>query len=518
MEEQPAGDAATGFQVQRATPSEFAIRGKYRKAASELKMIFFDLDSSAVDTDEQAKIPALATPPGAPLTLRSSGSEEGPGTHNAALTDQRMRAVTKRLHDAGWLGTPTLETVPGLAEGDLDYRRMRSVEVRQTGTPSSLPDCHLGPAANDCGAAPNPFTTALDQSTRMVDKAIAEVPKWRTDATVKRLLDQLFGGPAAERDVVSNLGLLKGQFANMAPFNGSTGHRCVDQCDSLCIGGALAYNRGRGAGAGALMTLCPGFMSLPDVVERASGLIHEGAHATAGFAARDVAYRWERLLAPSMVTGQARLSKDVALNNADSYAMLVVLINNPGSIPLGPAAQDTFTSAFTPVQREAIELALAWMQAWVINTRSQIAGLYGEVHATMRRPAAPGTSPWQSAGAELLMRDVARNFGLTAPPRRPKMHDEVAVAGIADRYADMGRTLRGALDVQKAPGADTTWQSGPGARVEVGSGFFALPVQPAAELLLRRLVRATATVPTYRRAAYVELVLKVRAMLGTPSP
>ena len=139
-----------------ARAGEFAIEGLPGNAAADTKLIFFQLDKADIsDPGEQAKIPVLAAPPTANLTLRGTASEEGPSGHNTALAKKRIDAVSKALRDAGHTGTHTRDE-SGTGEGDIDYRRKRSVEVIPAGSASSEPPTARPSAPRRTTAEPRP--------------------------------------------------------------------------------------------------------------------------------------------------------------------------------------------------------------------------------------------------------------------------------------------------------------------------------------------------------------------------
>ncbi len=515
--QQPTGNVQRDT-AQRATPTEFAIRDKFPGAAGEPGLLFFDMNSAALDTAERTKIPALAAPPGQALVLRGSASEEGASGVNTALTGQRIAAVSQELRDAGHTSTRTPEVLPQAGAGNIDYRRARHVEVRVSGTPSTQPDCSTGVDANDGGPAPNPFTAALNRAEGMLDTAIGAVGSAAAVAPLRGLgvttpadgpLTTLFGSVSTAGAVLGNLGLIRAHLANMLPFTAppaSTpdqampGHRCVNTCDALCASGAIAYNEGNGAGAS--MTLCPGFMSDPDLDERAAVLVHEGSHGTTGLTTSDQSYHWQRLI--------TQLPPALALANADSYTALVRLLDAPGSITLGPAAPDTHGGGMSATEQQQADNAVAWLEQWLMGTQSEVSSLYGVIDES--RPA--GT--WTNGYYEDTMTLLAPRFGLTAPPAVPPHTDQVAVAGIADRYQQLLAAVSGGpLHLEKSAAPATTWS---GSSVQLGTDFFAATSADRVDLLLRTLIAIESTIPTTRRGTYAGYVHDVvtHGNLGSP--
>jgi hypothetical protein len=495
------GQGGDGTAVQRATSADWAIRGKFHGAAGVPGTLFFDMNETTPDAAEQGKLPALATPPGDALTLKGTSSEEGPGL-NAGVVNARIAAVSAGLAAAGHTGVRTPEPKPLAGAGNIDYRRARSVEVRKTGAVSPTPDCSAGPQPNDGGPAPSPFTTALARAHDIIAAARAKLAA--PDATTTALVAQLFGSaPGVAATVNANLGAIDGQLTNMTPFGGTSGHQCVNTCDAACGGGATAYNSGDGASA--MMTLCPVYMADPDLDSRASVLIHEGSHGTTGLTTNDQAYRWQRLI--------THLPPALALANADSYTALAQLLANPGSITLGPTTPDTH-GVMSPVEQGQVDDAVAWVQQWLIGTNSEISSLYGVVNES--RPA----GAWSNTYYQATMGLIAPLFGLHAPPPVPPQANQVAIAGINDRYDHLATAVSAQLNLVKDPGAATTWAPGPGATVWFGTGFFAAAgtARSRAELLLTAIINAASDIPAARRAAYRTAVLHivVHGAFGSP--
>jgi hypothetical protein len=493
-----------------ARKSEFAIEGRPEDSKSHTSLIFFDLDSAELAGDEPGKIAALATPPDRELTLRGTASEEGPAGHNTELVKHRIGNVSKALGDAGHTAGRTPKVEPAGGSGSIDYRRARSVEVILEGKKASQEDCSLGPQPNDCGAAPNGFTKGLARAKEMIKLTSDALKKSPPDAPVATALKNLFGGPTHTFDpatlptIQANLGKIAGQLDNMEPFGGTSGHRCVNLCDSACGGGATAYNTG--TGPSALMTLCPVFMSEPDADEQAATLIHEGSHGTAGLETDDRAYRWQRLV--------TRLPTSGSLANADSYSGLVQLCVNPGSVQLGPSEEDKAGAGMTDAAEvDAGRTAIAWLEQWLIGTQSQVSSLYGVAHESI------GTGSWTNDFYKARMAFLAPEFGLaSAPPAVPSEKDKEAIAGIADRYQKLFDVTQQPITMEKSADAATTWAPGPGSTVFLGTGFFGLGAKEQVDAMLEALIAQLPTIPAARRKAYVDVLHDVvtSASLGSP--
>ncbi len=487
--------------VQRAVSADFKIRGKWPGAPSESSTLFFDVAERTPDAVESAKIPPLASPPGRALTLKGTASEEGGAGANAAVVADRIAAVSSLLAAAGHTGVRTVEARPTAGVGNINYRRARVVEIRPTGAPSPTPDCSAGAAPNDCGPTPSPFTTALARGHMMIAAARSKIAGPPDPATTA-LLTRLFGGIGSVGTIDANLALIDGQLTNMVPFTPTHGHQCVNTCDALCGAGATAYNIGDGPTA--MMTLCPVFVSEPDLDERAAVLIHEGSHGTTGLTTGDQSYTWQRLI--------TQLPPALALSNADSYTAFIRLATSPGSITLGPSAPDTHSGGMTPPEQAAADRSVAWLEQWIMGTQSEVSALYGVAHESI------AAGSWTNSYYEATMTFVAPVFGLTAPPARPRKSDKVALAGIADRYEQLLNAVSRPLDLKKVGMPGTSWTPGPGTTVNLGATFFGLSARDQVTALLTALIAVQPAISPARAPHYIATVHNVEAHAGLGSP
>jgi hypothetical protein len=253
------------------------------------------------------------------------------------------------------------------------------------------------------------------------------------------------------------------------------------------------------------MTLCPTFMSDPDVDSRAGTLVHEGAHGTAGFATEDLAYAHERLI--------TFLSTADALRNTDSYVLFVRLLSVPGSVTVGPATPDVLGGGVTPAEETHVRRTTAWLEKWLIWAYQEIASLYSTINTSR------GAAAWTNSYYKATMALVAPHFGLTTPPTVPTMTDQVKVAAIHDRYLRMRSTMWSrAITVNKVAAGSTAWAAGPGSTVTVNAAFFGLTPRGQLDLLLARIVHATPDISAPLEPHYVALVDEIRVHQGGGSP
>ncbi len=476
--------------------TDFQIRGKSPDAASFPNKLFFDFNDSTLDAEEQAKIPALATPPGQVLSLNGFASEEGSG--NTALVNARIAAVNSALRDAGHNGTRTPIPKPRAGQGNLDYRSMRAVEVVTAGATPATRDCDA-PGAKDlpCGTA---FDTGKPEAERLIDKAVAALTASPLTADTIAALKAVGLAPANAPQLATNLGSIRGQLQNMV-----AGHQCHNaDCDGSCAGGATAYNNGDGTTA--MMTLCPIFVNEPSATERGDTLIHEGSHGTTGLITEDLAYRFQRLI--------SFLRPNEALANADSYSLFVRIIDDPSSVTVGPSNPDTLNGITDPTEQEDLHRAMAFVEKCIELSSSQIASLYDEVVAAQKNSA------WKNTFYEHMMSLIAPRFGLTAPRAVPNNRDRNAIAALADRFNQMfiASSDRTQLTFTKDAAIDS-WAAGPGADVTLSPAFFALPDIPSkADFLMTLLIEATPDISSGFVPRYLEVSKLIRQQMGGVEP
>ena len=348
----------------RTSTADFKVTGK-EDAPGDTMNIYFDLNSSTLDTGEEAKIPKIisAVTASGGVTLNGFISEDEP----AVLAAARIAAVDAALAKAKPPHTGVRAPVPQPTggAGHIEYRQVRRVEVLPTAVgapppPSAVASCAAGVTAS-CGTA---FTTAQPVALTMLTAATTALAAAPLAANTASLLTTLFGGVAAAPTVAGKLSALNAHITAMP-----SQLQCHNICDGSCTN--PAYNCGVGIGvpaadpchtpgSKAMMTLCPDFLSDSNVNHRAQTLIHEGSHGTAGLGTVDIAYGSER--------GIIALSPADALRNTDSYVLLVRNIHTPGSVTIGPAIPDKFIGGGTcPTGDPALCRALAHLEKWAVT-------------------------------------------------------------------------------------------------------------------------------------------------------
>jgi hypothetical protein len=304
--------------------------------------------------------------------------------------------------------------------------------------------------------------------------------------------------------------------AKMAALGAQVGalpaqHQCHSSCDAGCE--RPAYNKGTGIGAGgAVMTLCPAFLSSPDVSWRARVLIHESAHGTAGLAARDIAYANTRLI--------PYLSAADAVHNTDSYVLLAWLLYSPGSIAIGPSTPDTLVGiAPAGAEESAARRAVAFLESWLNYGDFDTGILYDTIHKAL--PPAPGWDPAATFNIE-TMHLIAPTFGLTdpgtvAPFVPPTAQDKQKVAAIHDRFDQMYKGVNWrVLTITKGAAGSDAWGSRGAAlprlaqAVTVGPAFFGMTPVDRIKHLVRLMATAMSGISAPFVPKYVDALDQIR--------
>ncbi|MFN0066387.1 MAG: DUF4157 domain-containing protein [Limisphaerales bacterium] len=469
--------------------------------------VFFARNDTALDLDGQIAVTLAGggRDTTKPFDLNGYVSEDegASAADRKTLADGRIKAVDAELQSVGHTAARNPKPKPDAGDGRLDYRNLRAVEIIPAGARPNTVDCKVTPASAPCSA---------DNETKLADtrtKAQEHLDKARrlmnsgTDAATNDLLDEFFGGAgggkgsgkAVAATLDGNLQKVRDQMDLAAK---PAGHKCGTLCDGACTV-AIAYNED--VGKAAKLTLCPTFVSA-DLRERSRNFIHEVAHATPaiGIAGKtagttDFAYRFERRL--------TRLNPAQALANSDSYSLFVMLVADPAFTRPPRPVDKVLERTGTAAQKDEASEAVALLSDWLKWSEQDTSGVY----STMAE-SRPPKKAWTNSYYEDAMKLIAPHFGLTAPPALPTDDDRAAVAGIQDRFSQLGRLVRRSdLTVTRDPNAATTqWWSGPGDRVDLGDDFFALATPEArARMLLAALVAKEPSIRSSDWAKFVDL-------------
>jgi outer membrane protein OmpA-like peptidoglycan-associated protein len=490
--------ADVGRMVQRQVSDDYLIKGKYEWSSSYPGIIFFDYSSALVDEEEKRKIPALAALTDKQLTLKGYSSEEGQPAYNRQLISSRLNNVKRELTKDGYKGAIVLEVLPETSEGKINYRKMRSVEVLGDGAKSIHEPCTQKerPCTDD---EERIFQQANTEAARIVNKGITALEQDPLPAELAQLFDQIFSNASAD-DVKENLGKIYTHITTI--LIKPERHQSGTPCNSTCSV-AGAYNVG--TGASSMMTMCPGFFT-DTRLKQATTLIHESAHAAEDLEADDIAYNAQRLF--------PMLNWLAALKNADSYSIFLSLVEQPGSVTIGPKDPDEITGMNTG-QTETVQIAMARLEILVSDIYTNFSTLYGEIDTYLDK----GSFEYPIymmvlAGAKEVGFDVTDPM---ADPYNPSAvmateADKVKVAGISDRLSRMDNVLWGEkVFISKSSTGSTYWEQGPGNKLYIGDDFLALTdTDEQVKLLWKALVKAHEDISTAMREKYFELPFTVQ--------
>ncbi len=504
---------------------DFKVIGKYkeskgdrnrREKRKERERIYFELAKADLDTDELDKIAKLAKKHIKDhITLKGSASEEGSASFNKRLAIQRAEAVAAIMRDVHKHPSVVVDPRPYIAEGQIEYQKMRSVKIVLKGE-APKPDPHCPKSVKSTGSCTQDVKSklkiAVKKAIELVGKTEKELPP-TTDKT-KQLFDSLFATDKTTRIKVSGkvktiMGLIKNHVGKMTVNNR---HQCGNECDNKCKN-RPAYNSDTSSLGKhgdkyppGLITLCPLFKD-QDLIMQAIVLIHEGHHGVAGIPSKDIAYHKSRLL--------TKLATSEAMRNASSFHVFAQMINDPSKDTSVPIKKDVFNNIST-AGRQAIELPIAWIQQWFSLNTFDVISLYGDIHKAKgkRRIKQPQRK---------IMKFISPRFGLTPHTRTPTMRDQVAVAAIYHRLQLMEDVLDSQLTFNKINSGVSFWQKGPGTTISLTPDFFSPSLLPSRKTiyLLQELVRATSNISAKQEPEYVALIHFLRKNyrnLGGPTP
>ncbi|MBL7726398.1 MAG: DUF4157 domain-containing protein, partial [Dinghuibacter sp.] len=508
-------------------PPEFQVTGLPANTARYRTKIFFDRNSTAIAASEEAKLTAIGT--GSTTVEADLHGYSSEDETVAGIETNRITAVDSMLGVKGH--TAARHPLPhvGAGTGIIDYRQMRAVEIRRTGTAPSTPNC-IDPITGlrrtgflSCSPATQ-FTTAQSRASAMLTRAMNALNAGAITPVAQRGLGRFFGTSSASQagvaaTVRANLGLLKTHI-NIQMAAASTipsapgvdpgpGHLCGDECETGCSGGTIAYNSGRDAAA--TMVLCLPFMADTNVDSRAETLIHEGLHgitltgvttrAGSPTNAKDFTYDWQRLI--------NFLDTPTALRNNDSYVLFVRQIMNPTATIEGgqaPGSRDTISGVAPGSAEETdIKVVIGYMESWFEKADQDLSSLHGTIVDTI------AARSWTNSYYENIMSITAPHFGLTPSSSLPTEMDKFKVAGISNRVTRIRNTFGNQLAISKVSTPVSVWGTGPGTTVTLGDDFFAAGSRRAKlDLLILKIIEANPEIIAAHRAHYATLVNELR--------
>jgi hypothetical protein len=495
------------------TTADFAITGK-KIAPADLESLYFERNSDALTAPDDAKIAQIITANGAASTLTLFGYASEDET--AGLGMLRANKVDSSLAAAAPPHTGTRTPLDKSADvvGKLDYRQNRrvAVEVPPVGVPVAPPPAaacgHGPPAAVACGTS---FTTAHPVAAGWLTSAVAALSAAPLAANTTALLTQLFGGVGSLATIQGKVAALRAHVAAMPAQ-----HQCHNDCDAGCS--RPAYNCGLGIGvpaadpcntrgSAAMMTFCPDFVKAADVNYRAHTILHEGSHGTAGIGAQDIAYQSQR--------GIITLTPAQALQNTDSYVLLIRNLHAPGSAHIGPAVPDTVGGANCPGSDLELCRAIAFSAKWFEISEWDVSLAYGTVVASLSAGA-----PWPDADKREIVHRIAPWFGLTDPGTwgagtPPTNDDKIKLAGIHDRYITLRNLSAKPVTATKAAPAESWVDGTPNTALSVGAGYAAQADDLArTRFIALLLVSSTASIDPRLRNSFIEGADQIRQKDG----
>ena len=510
----------------RRAPADYEINSLPLNAASDTSTIFFDRSSVVMSAGEQAKIAALATPPGQDLTLHGYASEEPAAGARATQVADRLKAVDLALAAAGHTGKRALVQHPDDGLGNLNYRSMRSVQVFPTpvglaAAPARANPCQVAGSENATGAektkCENAFKAAFPVAKDIVDKAEKDIVTAPT-AAANALVGQFFAG-VARAYVNATVTALAKQVRNLP-----AAHVCHTVCDGGCD--RPAFNKGHGLSAppaGALTTICPSWVgATPDF--QVNILIHESSHGTPAGDIVDVAYSDTRLV-PFLLPGDGK-------RNTDSYVILMRLVHKAGSMPFGPAAPDTLkgmTAAGAGSDTEQTQRAIAWLESWLNYGGFDTSILYGTLHKSLK------AGHWETADGGAFNIETQHRLALafpgdftdpgidgaprtTPPAPLPIEQDKTRVAALRDRFVELYSSVnRRAITITRGPAGTTEKWDGTGGHpyllstVTVSPTFFGLGKVDQVKRLFGLMVHARRDISAGFESKYVDAIDRIHA-------
>lgn len=394
-------------QIQRTGNNEFVIEGLEATRSGIPNFVFFEFNKpdnatapqNDIEANERSKIVNCANANPGGLQLNGFASEEGVEAGNNDLVNRRIQAVSNVLRTAPINYSAVINTTNNLSlsRNHYDYRFWRTVEIlplggtssRVTSTTRGIEPCSTTNINNTVIPARG---AAINRMTRAVTSIDAFIANPTTNTIVGNALRFSF-----HSDTTNTAELVKAQLqASIVFLNGMMGILNCGTPDSVDCG-----NTASALTSSQSITLCFAFFAANrSLEERVSDLIHESMHGSS-FGLNDRGYRHERVL-PILNTRQA-------LDNAESYAVLIEHLHS-GTAPLtGPATPDT--AANCGADEDMVKSTVAWAERWNTYAVFGLQQIYGQTENTA-----------------LMQPHIQFHFGRS---------DRAAIAGILDKYLQM---------------------------------------------------------------------------------
>jgi hypothetical protein len=517
-----AQQGASAVRVQRApvkdVPTELLIEGAH--GGADPLVIYFRRGEATLDpTLDKAQLDKLEKVikdhPTDVLTLNGSTSDdEEPNLAQArtaaveaVLKQGRPKVIDKQNAPTGKTGQP-------IGTGQIEYRRVRSVEIVLPGQASKQPSCG-GAKTESCKDAKyatreENFKKADARVQPLLKDAIEMTGDAAKKAEVQPVADSLFEPKADLSRVKKGLEEIQKQYGVYAKARA-----CDNGCDNNCAS-ATAYNVG--VGQTAKMVLCRGLDRTSDVDFVAAVLIHETTHATEplgttkGHGAEDFAYVWERLFTELPKIDPAR-----AWRNSDNWTWYVMKLGKVGIPSFLQQAKDDL-DLLAEVERPLARKGLAQAQKWSSWVETWLSDAYQRISERT-----PGKKDYSGVWAPTIDA-LAKNFGVTplrtgSKLNTPTRADQIKVAGVRDRIEGMRVDFAKPVKFGPGPlGVDSRWTPGTPTILTLSPGYFGLSDTGAGEEIVRAYIASRADVPAALRAAYVQLVVDIRDAYVAANP
>ena len=508
---------------QRGTVTPDQYRIDEARTGGRDEDVFFDRGSSTTNAEGRAKIAQLASSFHCwPMTLEGFISEDELADQGPQLATDRIDDVDSLLlvhgHETGCSPTPPgiprrqSSPRPNASSGVSDYRSRRKVEVvlanRTSTTVACPPDAPRHRPLNPVDEVPV-LTAGVNRAVAWLDTAIPKLVPGNADGDAA--LTAYFGGTGRRSRVRNNLGIWRNHLNTVIRVNNRHGTQCLSVCEK-----AIAFNVG--VGSEAQMTICPAFFGnmsfhppLNQDEKKAFVLLHEAGHGSIDTA--DVAYGHRRLIE------FLALYPDLAIENTDSYTLMVLCLNDFDEFCTPPEAPDASVNMSDPEFRDA-RRGLGWLESWLTWTSQDTSGAY----STLQDARIRGVSPVTANGyyGTFVYPVLVREFDIHRPTADapPTLREQTTVAAILDRLRVMKKaTRRDASDPffiakDDSAGATMSWASGgplsgPGRALTLTPVYFALTTdRRRVETMLPLIIAASTSISSAMGLMYERYIIE----------
>jgi peptidoglycan hydrolase-like protein with peptidoglycan-binding domain len=493
------------------TESDFLIENEYEESNGRDEDIFFERGSTVISEPGKRKINELLLRQSNSLLTSSAMlygfiSEDELVDFGETLATNRILAVENEINSqrrnmglaglvASLLPMISYRPLPLESIGISNYRARRKVEIVFQGSQSATASCPVGSEKyqqlNQSEAAT--LNSDINTALRWMDMAVTSI---RSDTTEARSAIASYFGTTVQRQIVLQKLVTWRSYLNSTIRNRNRmGTECNDTCRF-----AIAYMDRQGPNG--TMTLCPefftgfsGYDQLNHDELRALVIMHEAGHGALGVI--DYAYGHRRLIEFLHQYPQ------IALENTDSYVLMVLCLSNIGDFCTPPSATDSYIGLNSSEEEEA-RRGVAWLQSWLTWTNIDTSNLYRKMN--LSRNSGDGLQHISNYSARIYDL-LANSFNVHRPPNDPPVtfSEQIVVSAILDRLKIMGRATNQNLTyIKETPQVfPDFWQSGPGDHLNLTTAYFSLiSDRSRVEFLLPLLIEATPQISISLQRAY----------------